>query len=99
MFSPTDSGLELPLQYKTYHGRTVVCDNGGNELFIMEVIRPSLEARQALEDWAKAICEKFNGEKPLDLIPVPAAIPEQVANNGDDPAPVKRKRGRPRKSA
>ena len=97
MFSPNDSGLTLPLQYKTYHGRTMVCDNGGNELFLMEVIRQSIEARQMLEEWAKAICGKFNGEKLIDPVPAPIAAP--IEDNGKEPILIKRKRGRPRKNA
>jgi len=60
MFGPKDEGLQLPLQGKLYHGRRVICDAAGNELFILEVVRPSIEAREMLDEWMAAICEKFN---------------------------------------
>ena len=92
MFSPKDSGLQLPLNGKLYHGRSVICDAVGNELFILEVIRPSIEARQMLSEWVEAICEKFNNgktaivqqEQPLSVSSEPVLV-------------VKRGRGRPRK--
>ena len=92
MFSPKDSGLQLPLNGKLYHGRNVICDAVGNELFILEVIRPSIEARQMLAEWVEAICEKFNnGKTPIIQQMEPSVVVP-------DPVPiVKRGRGRPRK--
>src|SRR3990167_9790960 len=78
MFSPKDSGLQLPLQGKLYHGRRVICDAVGNELFILEFIRPSIEAKQMLDEWMEAICEKFNGGQVQ--IGVDAIIPESDPN-------------------
>jgi len=91
MFSPKDSGLQLPLNGKLYHGRSVICDAVGNELFILEVIRPSIEARRMLGEWVEAICGKFNGKEQI-------AQQEQPPLVSSDPVPVvKRGRGRPRK--
>jgi len=96
MFSPKDSGLQLPLQGKLYHGRRVICDAVGNELFILELIRPSIEAKQMLDEWMEAICEKFNnGKNPLvahdvqaEVVPEPTPLPVPIRKRG---------RGRPRK--
>ena len=66
MFSPTDVGLQYPLTWKNYHGRIVICSQDGRELFLMEMIRPSIEAKRWIEEWAKAICDKVrNGNKPV----------------------------------
>lgn len=60
MFGPNDEGLQRPLQYKMYHGRRAICDNDGRELFLIDVVRPSREASAWIEEWGKAICDKFN---------------------------------------
>ena len=107
MFSPKDSGLQLPLQGKLYHGRRVICDAVGNELFILELIRPSIEAKQMLDEWMEAICEKFNVANSgiiskevyekigSAIFSNQVEVPEQIGV--EVKVPIKRKRGRPRK--
>lgn len=63
MFSPKDKGLALPLQCVNYHGRNAICDKHGHELFLIDVIRPSIEAKEWLAEWGQAICDKFNNER------------------------------------
>ena len=85
IFSPHDAGLEFPLHHKLYHGRTVICDARGCELFLMSVVRPSIEAREMLEDWAKAICNKFNGDKVTSVeIPKSALVGFEAKNDNGD---------------
>jgi len=63
MFSPNDEGLQYPLTHKEYHGRVVICDSNGYELFTMEVIRNSIEAREWLVEWADKICGGLQSDK------------------------------------
>lgn len=60
MFSPNDSGVEYPLQFKNYRGDYFICDMAGNNLFRLDVIRESLDDRARVEEWGQAICERFN---------------------------------------
>lgn len=99
MFSPKDSGLQLPLTHKLYHGRRVICDAVGNELFLLEMIRSSIDAKQMLDEWMQAICDKFNGTSQTEKKEVvPDPQPVQGVQSMPEP-PKKRGRGRPRKSA
>ena len=98
MFSPNDIGLRFPLKYVNYHGRYSICDSQGNELFLIGVVRPSIEAQQWLEEWGKAICDMFNskGSNGKSQPELETSIPLQ--ETPDHQIPVKRKRGRPRKN-
>ena len=104
MFSPNDIGLQYPLQYKMCHGRHTVCDKDGRELFLIDVVRPSREARVWIEEWGKAICEKFNPimEEANNLSNLKTdSLDGTRLRVPSDPTqgkiPIKRKRGRPRK--
>ena len=99
MYGPKDEGLKFPLEGKMYHGRTVICDGHGNELFIMEVVRPSRESREMLKEWMDAICEKFNAGLNLGTVKTISVENDKLVISDPVPVvpalPVKRKRGRP----
>ena|SRR3990167_7893502 len=106
MFGPKDAGLRLPLHMNMYHGRRVICDVDGRELFKIDVIRTSGEAWKMLDEWGKAICDRFNSKLEEEIVE-PILTVNSVKVNGEngkkesrsvDDIIVKRKPGRPRKT-
>lgn len=101
MFSPNDKGLKYPLRWKQYHGRVVILSDDGRELFLLEIIRPSREAKIWIEEWAQKICDQVKKENPIIHVPtlIDKMKKEDIAIEEKRPIELhKRGRGRPRKT-
>lgn len=108
MFSPKDNGLKYPLQLVIYNGRHTICSADGMELFLIDLIRPSLEAKEMLKEWGENICEKFNNANNGHLKQevkvehsLVSSAPEHILTSNistKETKLVKRGRGRPKGS-